>query len=97
MYSTDNGAEKFSWPDGGSLAVPEREGVELGRGVRVPGMIKWPGVIQPGTVLNDIVSHEDWLPTLVAAAGNPNVTEQLLTGYNCRQARPSRCTSTGTT
>ena len=48
---------------------------------RVPGMIKWPGVIPPGTVLNDVVSHQDWLPTLVAAAGNPNVTEQLLNGY----------------
>ena len=80
MYSTDNGAEKFSWPDGGSSPYRNEKASNWEGAFRVPGMIKWPGVIQPGTVLNDIISHEDWLPTLVAAAGNPNVTEQLLAG-----------------
>jgi len=80
MYSTDNGAEKFSWPDGGSSPYRNEKASNWEGAFRVPGMIKWPGVIPPGTVLNDIVSHEDWLPTLVAAAGNPNVTEQLLNG-----------------
>jgi arylsulfatase len=81
MYSTDNGAEKFSWPDGGTSPFRGEKNTNWEGGYRVPGMIRWPGVIKPGTVLNDIVSHEDWVPTLVAAAGNPNVKDQLLTGY----------------
>ena len=80
MYSTDNGAEKFSWPDGGTSPFRNEKGTNWEGAFRVPGMIRWPGTVQPGTVLNDIVSHEDWVPTLVAAAGNPNVTEQLLAG-----------------
>jgi len=81
QYSTDNGAEKFSWPDGGSSPYRNEKASNWEGAYRVPGMIKWPGTIKPGTVLNDIVSHEDWVPTLVAAAGNPNVKEQLLGGY----------------
>ena len=80
MYSTDNGAEKFSWPDGGTSPFRNEKASNWEGAYRVPGMIKWPGTIKPGTVLNDIVSHEDWVPTLVAAAGNPNVTQQLLAG-----------------
>ena len=80
MYSTDNGAEKFSWPDGGSSPFRNEKASNWEGAYRVPGMIKWPGTIKPGTVLNDIVSHEDWVPTLVAAAGNPDVTQQLLAG-----------------
>ncbi len=79
-YSTDNGAEKFSWPDGGSSPFRNEKATNWEGAFRVPGMIRWPGTVQPGTILNDIVSHEDWLPTLVAAAGNPDVKEQLLTG-----------------
>ncbi|MEZ4412043.1 MAG: arylsulfatase [Gemmatimonadales bacterium] len=81
MYSTDNGAEKFSWPDGGTSPFRNEKASNWEGAFRVPGMIKWPGTIKPGTVLNDIVSHEDWVPTLVSAAGNPNVKEQLLNGY----------------
>jgi arylsulfatase A-like enzyme len=81
MYSTDNGAEKFSWPDGGASPFRNEKASNWEGAYRVPAMIKWPGTIQPGTVLNDIVSHEDWVPTLVSAAGNPNVKDQLLTGY----------------
>jgi arylsulfatase len=81
MYSTDNGAEKFTWPDGGQSPFRGEKNTNWEGGYRVPAMVRWPGVIKPGTVYNDIVAHEDWIPTLVAAAGNPDVKEQLLEGY----------------
>jgi arylsulfatase A-like enzyme len=80
MYSTDNGAEKFSWPDGGSSPFRNEKASNWEGAYRVPCAIRWPGVIQPGTVINDICSHEDMLPTLLAAAGVPDVKEQLLRG-----------------
>ena len=80
MYSTDNGAEAFTWPDGGTTMFRGEKNTQWEGGYRVPAMIKWPGVIQPGTVINDIGAHEDMLPTLVAAAGNPDAKEQLLKG-----------------
>jgi arylsulfatase A-like enzyme len=80
MYSTDNGAEKFSWPDGGASPFRNEKGSNWEGAYRVPCAIRWPGVIKPGTVLNDIFSHEDMLPTLLAAAGAPNVKEELLKG-----------------
>ena len=80
MYSTDNGAEKFSWPDGGTAPFRNEKASNWEGGYRVPCFIRWPGVIKPGTVLNDIFSHEDMLPTLLAAAGVPDVKEQLLKG-----------------
>jgi arylsulfatase len=80
MYSTDNGAETFTWPDGGTTMFRGEKNTNWEGGYRVPTVIKWPGVIKPGTVINDIVSHEDMLPTLVAAAGNPNAKEDLLKG-----------------
>ena len=80
MYSTDNGAESFTWPDGGTTMFRGEKNTQWEGGYRVPAMIKWPGVIQPGTVINDIGAHEDMLPTLVAAAGNPDAKEQLLKG-----------------
>lgn len=81
MYSSDNGAEKFTWPDGGSTPFAGEKGTTWDGGFRVPCAIKWPGVIKPGTVYNAIFSHEDMMPTLLAAAGEPNVKEKLLTGY----------------
>ena len=81
MYSTDNGAEKFTWPDGGSTPFAGEKGTTWEGGFRVPCAIRWPGVIKPGTVSNDIHSHEDMMPTLLAAAGVPDVKERLLTGY----------------
>ena len=81
MYSTDNGAEKFTWPDGGTTPFAGEKGTTWEGGFRVPCAIRWPGVIEPGTVYNDIFSHEDMMPTLVAAAGEPNVKEKLLDGY----------------
>ncbi|MEI6084704.1 MAG: arylsulfatase [Verrucomicrobiota bacterium] len=80
MYSTDNGAEKFSWPDGGASPFRNEKASNWEGAYRVPCAIKWPGVIKPGTVINDIASHEDMLPTLLAAAGVPDVKEQLLKG-----------------
>lgn len=80
MYSTDNGAEKFTWPDGGQSPFRGEKNTNWEGGYRVPCAIRWPGVIKPGTVLNDIFAHEDMLPTLLAAAGDPNVKENLLKG-----------------
>ena len=80
MYSTDNGAETFTWPDGGTTMFRGEKNTNWEGGYRVPNMIKWPGVIKPGTVINDIGAHEDMLTTLLAAAGDPNVKEDLLKG-----------------
>ena len=82
MYSTDNGAEKFTWPDGGQSPFRGEKNTNWEGGYRVPCAIRWPGVIKPGTVLNDIFAHEDMLPTLLAAAGDPNVKDSLLKGMN---------------
>jgi len=81
MYSTDNGAEKFTWPDGGTTPFAGEKGTTWEGGFRVPSAIRWPGVIKPGTIHNDIFSHEDMMPTLLAAAGVPDVKEKLLKGY----------------
>ncbi len=80
MYSTDNGAEKFSWPDGGSSPFRNEKASNWEGSYRVPCAIRWPGVIKPGSVFNDIFAHEDMLPTILAAAGVPDVKEQLLKG-----------------
>ncbi len=80
MYATDNGAETFTWPDGGTTMFRGEKNTNWEGGYRVPCMIKWPGVIKPGTVINDIGAHEDMLTTLVAAAGTPNAKEELLKG-----------------
>ena len=81
MYSTDNGAEKFTWPDGGTTPFAGEKGSTWEGGFRVPSFIRWPGVIEPGSIYNDIFSHEDMMPTLLAAAGVPDVKEKLLEGY----------------
>ncbi len=80
MYSTDNGAESMSWPDGGTTMFRGEKNTNWEGGYRVPTMIKWPGVIKPGTVINDIGSHEDMLTTLVAAAGDKTAKEDLKKG-----------------
>jgi arylsulfatase len=80
MYSTDNGAEVMSWPDGGTTPFRGEKATNWEGGWRVPAAIRWPGTIKPGTVLNGIGSHEDLLPTLLAAAGDPNVKEDVLKG-----------------
>jgi len=80
MYSTDNGAEKFTWPDGGQSPFRGEKNTNWEGGYRVPAMVRWPGVIAPGSVYNDIVAHEDWIPTLLAAVGEPDIKEKLLKG-----------------
>ena len=81
VWTTDNGAEVFSWPDGGTTPFKGEKNTNWEGGYRVPCVMRWPGVIKPGTEINQITSHEDLVPTLVAAAGEPNVVEKLLTGY----------------
>jgi arylsulfatase len=81
MYSTDNGAEVFTWPDGGTTMFRGEKNTPYEGGYRVPCVMRWPGVIEPGTVNNDICAHEDMCATLLAAAGEPDVAEKLLTGY----------------
>jgi arylsulfatase A-like enzyme len=82
MYSTDNGAEVFTWPDGGATPFRGEKNTNWEGGYRVPTAIRWPGVIKPGTVLNDIFAHEDMLPTLMTASGVPDVKDQLMKGMN---------------
>jgi arylsulfatase len=81
IYTTDNGAEVFTWPDGGTTPFRGEKDTNWEGGWRVPCVIRWPGVIKPGTIYNDITSAEDWFPTLVAATGVPDVKEKLLKGY----------------
>jgi arylsulfatase A-like enzyme len=81
MYSTDNGPENDTWPDGGNTPFRSQKDTNWEGGWRVPAFIRWPGKIKPGTVFNGIVSHIDMLPTLVAAAGDADVTAKLLNGY----------------
>jgi arylsulfatase len=80
IYTTDNGAEVFSWPDGGTTPFRGEKNTNWEGGYRVPLVVRWPGVIKPGTEINQIISHEDWLPTLLAAAGGGNVKDALLKG-----------------
>jgi arylsulfatase len=80
IFTTDNGAEVFTWPDGGMTPFKNTKGTVGDGGFRVPAIIRWPGQIKPGTVENGLFSGLDWLPTLAAAAGNPNITDQLLKG-----------------
>jgi arylsulfatase A-like enzyme len=80
MYSTDNGAETFSWPDGGTTPFRGEKNTQWEGGYRVPALIKWPGVIKPGTKINEIAAHEDMLPTLMAAVGESDIKGKLLKG-----------------
>ncbi|WP_291961228.1 arylsulfatase [Chelatococcus sp.] len=80
IFTTDNGAEVFTWPDGGMTPFRGTKGTVFEGGFRVPAIIRWPGKVKPGTVENGLFSGLDWLPTLAAAAGNTNITEQLLRG-----------------
>jgi arylsulfatase len=81
MYSTDNGPHMNSWPDSGMTPFRSEKNSNWEGAYRVPAMVRWPGKIKPGSVSNGIVSHLDWAPTLLAAAGVPDVKEKLLKGY----------------
>jgi arylsulfatase A-like enzyme len=80
VFSTDNGCENFTWPDGGQTPFAGGKGTALEGGFRVPAIIRWPGKVAAGKVENGIMSGLDWFPTFVAAAGNPTIKEDLLTG-----------------
>ena len=80
VFTTDNGTENFTWPDGGQTPFAGGKGTVLEGGFRSPCIARWPGKIKPGTVENGIFSSQDWFPTFVAAAGNPNINAELLQG-----------------
>ncbi|WP_456640151.1 arylsulfatase [Bradyrhizobium sp. USDA 10063] len=81
VYTTDNGAEVFTWPDGGSTPFKGEKATNWEGGFRVPCLIRWPGVIRPGTVVNDICAHEDFIPTFAAAAGEPDLVGKVKNGH----------------
>ncbi len=81
MYSTDNGAEVMSWPDGGTIPFRGEKNTTWEGGFRVPMMVRWPGNIKAGSVSNEIIEMADWLPTLVAAAGDDDIKAKLLKGH----------------
>jgi arylsulfatase len=80
MYGTDNGAEVMTWPDGGTTIFKGEKNTTWEGGFRVPTAVRWPGKIKSGQTSNEIISHQDWLPTLLAAAGKPDVRQELLEG-----------------
>ena len=81
IVSTDNGAEVMTWPDGGNTPFHGEKGTTWEGGMRVPQVVRWPNVIKPGTVVNAVMSHEDWLPTFLAAAGDTQIKEKLKKGH----------------
>jgi arylsulfatase len=81
IISTDNGPMSSTWPDGGTTPFRSEKGTAWEGGFRIPTVVRWPGVVKPGTVINDIFHHMDWMPTFLAAVGEPNVKEKLLKGH----------------
>ncbi|HZP71079.1 MAG TPA: arylsulfatase [Pseudolabrys sp.] len=81
VYTTDNGAEVFTWPDGGATPFKGEKATNWEGAFRVPCLIRWPGVIKAGTVVNDICAHEDFIPTFAAAVGEPQLTDKLRSGH----------------
>jgi arylsulfatase len=79
-FSTDNGAENFTWPDGGQTPFAGGKGTVMEGGFRVPAIVRWPGRVPAGKVENGLMSGLDWFPTFLAAAGNPNIVEELKKG-----------------
>ena len=82
IYTTDNGAETFCWPDGGTTPFRGEKNTNWEGGYRVPAMVRWPGLVPARTEINDVFSAEDWATTLVAAAGEPDIKTKLLVGYD---------------
>jgi len=80
-YSTDNGPHYNTWPDAAATPFRGEKNTNWEGGWRVPCLVRWPGVVEPGSVSNGIVHHMDWLPTLLAAAGKPDIKQDLLDGY----------------
>jgi arylsulfatase A-like enzyme len=80
IFTTDNGTETFTWPDGGNTPFKGAKGMGTEGGFRAPAIIRWPGKVQPNQVINGVISGMDWFPTFLTAAGNPNIKEELLKG-----------------
>jgi arylsulfatase len=81
LYSTDNGPHMNSWPDAGMTPFRNEKNSNWEGAYRVPAMVRWPGKIKAGSVSNEMVSHMDWLPTFLAAAGEPNIVEKCKKGH----------------
>ncbi len=81
VYTTGNGAEIALWPDGAMTPFHGEKGTTWEGGFRIPMLVRWPGVIKPGTEYNDIISLMDWFPTLAAAAGEPHIKEKMAQGF----------------
>ena len=81
IYTTDNGADTFTWPHGGTTPFRSEKNTNWEGGYRVPALARWPALVQPHTEINGIVSAEDWVQTLMAA-GDPDIKDQLLQGFN---------------
>jgi arylsulfatase A-like enzyme len=89
VYTTDNGAEIALWPDGAMTPLHGEKGTTWEGGFRIPMMVRWPGVVKPGTQYNEIISLIDWFPTLCAAAGIPDIKQKMKAGFaangkNCK-------------
>jgi len=82
VYSTDNGPHMNSWPDGAMTPYRSEKNTNWEGAFRVPCIVRWPGVIKAGQVSNELMSHNDWMPTLASIAGEPDLTNKLLKGYN---------------
>jgi len=80
LFTTDNGTEVFTWPDGGQIPFAQSKGTVMEGGFRVPCILRWPGHVSADSVQKGIFSGMGWFPTFVDAAGNPNITQQLLDG-----------------
>ena len=81
FYSTDNGPHRNSWPDAGTTPFRSEKNTNWEGAFRVPAFVRWPGKIKAGSVSNQLISHMDWLPTILAAAGEPDIKEKLLKGH----------------
>ena len=97
VFTTDNGAENFTWPDGGQTPFAGGKGTVLEGGFRVPCIVRWPGTVPAGKVENGLMSGLDWFPTFVAAAGDPQHRRRAEAGARSSATAPTRCTSTATT
>ena len=97
VYSTDNGAETVTWPDGGTTPFRGEKGTTWEGGFRVPLVVRWPGVIKPGTVYNDIISQEDWLPHFAGGGGSARHQGEAQAGPSGWRKDVARSLSTGTT
>jgi arylsulfatase len=87
LYSTDNGPHINSWPDAAMTPFRNEKNSNWEGAFRVPELVRWPGKITPNSVCNDIISHMDWLPTILAAAGDPDIKERLKHGYQANGKR----------